>query len=389
MRFLVFLCALLFSTAFAQDVQIRVLIAQQNKLQLLLPFSHYVMGFDGTVLYQSSTPVQWNLELKSGRILINGEDSGRDTLHFQETTGNQSLLLNGTRYRGAMSIYIQNGNLTAVNTLNIEDYLRSVVPAEMPASWPLEALKAQTIIARTYAIERLNPKGLYDLCATQQCQVYKGQSSENPLVDAAISQTYKQIIAYNQRPAKTFFSSDNGGFTASSAEVWGSNLPYLVAQPDPFSVGPKSSWSIPVSWTELTRVARTYGFKGTASGFRVDRYSPSGRVTQVSLLTEEGTAFSLSGAEAGGIVRALGAYSTRVNIDSTDAGAIISGSGFGHGVGLSQYGAKNMAERGYSSDQILGFYYPGVSRGSYRVAGQSPEPETKKTLTAMLPLSWN
>lgn len=373
-----FLCVLLFGVAFAQDVQIRVLVAQQSKVQLVIPFSHHVMAFDGTVLYQSSTPVQWDLEVKGARIWINGQDSGRDVLHFQETTANQSLLLNGVRYRGAMSLYGQGNSLTVVNTLNIEDYLRSVVPAEMPPSWPLEALKAQTIIARTYAIERLNPKALYDVCATQQCQVYKGQSSESPLVDQAIAQTYKQIIAYNQRPAKTFFSSDNGGYTASSAEVWGSNLPYLVAQPDPFSVGPRSNWSLNISFGQLTSVARSYGFKGTAKGFRIDRYSGSGRVTQVSVLSDGG-AFSLSGAEAGGIIRALGGYSTRVSVSSTDSGVVISGSGFGHGVGLSQYGARGMAEKGYSSDEILGFYYPGVSRGGYMLASAGPDatPETK------------
>lgn len=293
-------------------------------------------------------------------LTLNGQDSGNNTLYLPPSDGSQITVGNST-YRGGLLLRVQQGGVQAINVVGVDDYVRGVVASEMPASWPSSALAAQAIIARTYVAARINPAQPYDTCATESCQVYGGISAEKPQTDAAVAATAGQVVAYGSKPASTYFSSDSGGFTASAQEVWGMNgLPYLPAQPDPFSAGgPKSTWTLSVPLSKVQNAAAGYGVRvGALKSVSVTKVSPSGRPQEITFVGASGSA-KLGGAEAGGFVRSLGAGSSRAALSGLDP-LTITGSGQGHGVGLSQYGALGLARKGYDHLHILGFYYPGT-----------------------------
>lgn len=299
------------------------------------------------------------------RLTLNGQDAGNVALYLPPAPGSVVEISSRT-YRGGVQLRVQDGGVQAINVLDVEDYLRSVVPAEMPTSWPAAALGAQAVIARTYVAARVNPAAPFDTCATERCQVYPGVRAETPSSDAAVASTRGQVVAYGGQPASTYFSSDSGGYTASSAEVWGQALPYLPAQSDPFSGGsPRARWRLEVGAAKVAEVAARYHVQvGALRGVAITRLSPSGRPLEITLSGAAGTG-RIDGANAGGFVRSLGAAGTRVTLDASALPAggplVVEGSGAGHGVGLSQYGALGLARQGYSHLHVLGFYYPGTS----------------------------
>ncbi|ACO45265.1 SpoIID/LytB domain-containing protein [Deinococcus deserti] len=293
-------------------------------------------------------------------LTLGGQDAGNTALYLPPAPGSV-VEINGRFYRGGVLLRAQDGGVQAINVVDVEDYLRGVVPAEMPSGWPVGALAAQAVIARTYVAARINPAAPYDTCATESCQVYRGMDAEKPGTDAAIAATASQVIAYGGKPASTYFSSDSGGFTASSAEVWGKEIPYLAAKADPFSTsGPRSRWRLEVPLSKVQTVASQFGVKvGDLRSVSVTRVSESGRPQEITLSGAAGVA-RISGAQAGGFVRALGAMSSRATLSGLSP-LIVEGSGAGHGVGLSQYGALELARQGYDYMHVLGFYYPGTT----------------------------
>ncbi|ANE44313.1 SpoIID/LytB domain-containing protein [Deinococcus puniceus] len=315
------------------------------------------------------------------RLTLNGQDSGNATLYLPPTPGSV-VEIGGKAYRGGVFLRTERGGVQAINVVNVEDYLRGVVASEMPSSWPAAALAAQAVIARTYVAARVNPALPYDTCATESCQVYTGLSSEKPATDAAIAATAGQVVAYAGKAASTYFSSDSGGFTASSAEVWGKDVPYLTAKADPFSAGgPRAQWRLEIPLSKVQDVAGRYRVRvGTLQAVTVTSVSASGRPQEISFTGASGVA-RISGADAGGFVRSLGAVSSRATLSGLNP-LIVEGAGAGHGVGLSQYGALGLARQGYDHLHVLGFYYPGTSLSA--LAGGAEE--TRPVLALVRPL---
>lgn len=297
-----------------------------------------------------------------GQLSLNGQDAGTLSLYLPPTAGS-TVEIAGKTYRGGVQLRIDRGEVQGINVVDVEDYLRGVVASEMPASWPSAALAAQAVIARTYVSARINPAAIYDTCATEACQVYGGVAAERPKTDQAIAATRAQVVAFRGRAASTYFSSDSGGYTASSGEVWGRDEPYLVAKADPFSVtsgSPRAKWRMDIPLGTVQAVVKQYAPKvGTVQAVSITKTSASGRPAEITLTGSGGTA-RIAGAVAGSFVRSLGAGSTRVSLSGLNP-LTIEGYGLGHGVGLSQYGALGLANQGYDHLHILGFYYPGTS----------------------------
>ncbi|WP_051363427.1 SpoIID/LytB domain-containing protein [Deinococcus murrayi] len=365
MRALTFLMALAACGA-AGALDVRVLVASGPQLTVRLP----PPPGPGLTVPLAAPPapaapsVPWTVGNRGGKLTLNGQDAGSEVLYVPPSEG--SLVeIAGKTYRGGVLLRAAEGGVQGINVVDVEDYLRGVVPAEMPASWPAAALAAQAVIARTYVSARINPALPYDTCATESCQVYRGVAAEKPGTDAAIAATAGQVLGYGGKPAQTYFSSDSGGHTASSEEVWGRGIPYLVAQPDPYSAdSPRARWRVEASAARVQDVAGRFGLKvGTVRSVGVTLTSESGRVLEVTVTGGAGSG-RLGGLRAGDFVRALGAYSTRVRLGgSVGPGQplVLEGSGAGHGVGLSQYGALGMARAGTDHRRILSFYYPGTT----------------------------
>ncbi|MHB8468371.1 MAG: SpoIID/LytB domain-containing protein [Gaiellaceae bacterium] len=159
-------------------------------------------------------------------------------------------------WRGQLFVDVVGGTLRVVDVVALESYLRGVVPAEMPSTWSAEALKAQAVAARSYALAARRIGAPFDLYADTRSQMYLGIARETPATDAAVASTAHQILTYGGKVADTVFSSTSGGQTASSLDVWGTFVPYLVSVPDPYDViSPFHDWG-PVPVTAQTFLQR-------------------------------------------------------------------------------------------------------------------------------------
>jgi len=278
------------------------------------------------------------------------------------------------RYRGNMEFRVEDGKLAAVNELNIEDYLRGVVPAEIPASWPAEALKAQAVAARNYALQRAEvTRGRsYNVTSDQYSQVYKGYDAESPATNRAVEETRGVVMLDRGNLVTAFFHASSGGYTENSEDVWKYPLPYIKSKTDPFDKNDRHyNWQVDYTAEQLAQQLQKagYNFKEvndieelarTASGKRVEKIAvegedPDGKPLRVEIFNADSVRLAL------GLKSALFTMQKDYDKDKNLTGVSISGSGWGHGLGMSQWGALGMAEQGYSYQDILKYYYIGIT----------------------------
>lgn len=183
-----------------------------------------------TLAANTAAAIRW----QDGAFLVGREKLRGEVLVIRPAAKAGELSLDGRRYRGALELRHRGGGLTAVNIVPVDGYLRSVVPEEMPVDWPAEAIKAQSVAARSFALAsrgRHASEG-YDLCTTTHCQLYTGTAAEKSASDAAIKATRGEVLTYGGKPIEALFHTDSGGMTENSEDVWGSHVPYLRAAKD-------------------------------------------------------------------------------------------------------------------------------------------------------------
>ncbi|HOP74067.1 MAG TPA: SpoIID/LytB domain-containing protein [Bacillota bacterium] len=369
------------------------LVAVIDGIEQAIPFegTQLIFTWDGQQILVNNVPVS------AGRIILK--------------PGTSLLGWNQRRYRGELIVTAINGKLQLVNRLLLEDYLRGVVPKEVPPAWPLAALKAQAIAARTYTAASFNRHGKdgFDLCAATHCQVYGGADGETPMTDEAVLETAGQVIVYNGKIISAAYHASSGGYTKDAAGVWGFSTPYLVSVPDWDQNSPYTAWNRALDWNQVQGlISRSYPKIGRAYRVVPEAYNSLGYCTKIKLLGDLGTVtvtaeqfrvlLGLPSANVQlGMVYGpepwihlwwvpgrnypeaiiLGNSATGMTVevlsppwDQPDAWAwlrdkepvqlVIKGAGYGHGVGLSQWGAKGMADAGFNERQILEYYYKGV-----------------------------
>ena len=312
----------------------------------------------------ASYEIRW----QNGAFLVGREKLRGEILIIRPSDKSDGgLALDGRRYRGALELRHRGAGLTAVNIVPVDDYLLSVVPEEMPTDWPAEALKAQSVAARSFALKsrgRHAAEG-YDLCTTTHCQLYKGIASEKTVSTAAVRATRGEVLTYGGQPIEALFHTDSGGMTESSEDVWGSHVPYLRAVRDtPLGTMP---WTKTMSKADLEQKLAA---KGHAIGrLRAIELSPlavgraakdrtaSGRVKAMIVTGTKGSV-TLSGTAWRSL---LGLKSALFDAKLTKDTVTFTGFGAGHGLGISQWGAERLAETGKSYADILHHYYTGVT----------------------------
>ena len=327
------------------------------------------------------------------------------------------ISLGTVKYRGSLGIKrIAAGSINVYNELPFEQYLYGVVPSEMPSSWNMEALKAQAVAARNYAILSIGKHTAdgFDVCNGQHCQVYGGYSNEKATTNQAVEETKGKLVVYNEQPITTYFHSSSGGRTENSENIWSAALPYLTAVDDKYSLGsPYDNWTKTYTPSDL-RAKLVSG--GIDVGDIVDlvplEYSANGRVTvlevkgtkkteklvkekirsvlgssdiksiwykvttDADIYMKDRTANDPTAGRAGTLyvrsasgVQKMPTSSNKFYIKNQDtvissslvpSSYIFNGKGWGHGIGMSQYGAKGMAEAGFNYIQILEYYYTGA-----------------------------
>ena len=271
------------------------------------------------------------------------------------------MTIGNNKYYGDIYIKQVDSKLQIVNFVDIEKYLLGVVPYEMPSSFPLEALKAQTVIARSYAQTNINRKKKdFDLYDDTRSQVYAGiPKSRLSNVEKAIKETKGEVITYNGRVIDALFHSYSGGYTASAKEVYGNDIEYLKPIEDIYSKGVPMSV---LTWTYLipkSQLEKEIGF------IPVDydiEYTESNRVKYIILYNEDRSLEKkYTGAEFRRKYSTSKIKSTAYNINIENGDIKVVGSGYGHGVGFSQWSSKTMAEdEKMSYKDIINFFYTGV-----------------------------
>jgi stage II sporulation protein D len=321
------------------------------------------------------------------------------------------LTVNGKKYRGSLNI---DATGKVINNLDMENYLKGVVPEEMPAYWLPEALKAQAIVARSYA---LHAKTLQNNTTSQ---VYGGYTSEDSRSSAAIDATNGIVVKYNGNPVQTFFFSTSGGKTANVSDVWNSNqasFPYLVTVDSPDEESPYNTWTEHLS---SRKILSNFGYGPNTVLYDIQLHKPGqhGEVRGATLVTSEGTksfgvtsplnelqirkyfktdsnylksnwfditeqkTYKVQGVSAitsqfgvSGQLVQLAASTSAINSSTVNiqtASGVISkasdpatinanGKGYGHRIGMSQYGAQAMAKKGVSGVNIVKHYFPGTT----------------------------
>jgi stage II sporulation protein D len=208
----------------------------------------------------------------------------------------QPIMVAGTAYPGRLTVSSDKKVVQVVDRLALETYLKGVVPAEMPSSWPPEALKAQAIAARSYALANLTKGRAFDLYGDTRDQVYGGTKVANAATDAAVDATKGQVVLYNGKVADTLFFSTSGGRTASAAESLGVAVPYLVPVADPYdTASPYHDWG-PMLLDAATVAKRLKLASPIADIQRVT--GPSGRVTSLTFISEDESQVTVTGNQA-------------------------------------------------------------------------------------------
>jgi stage II sporulation protein D len=257
--------------------------------------------------------------------------------------------------------------MTVINELPLEEYLYGVIKMEVDPRWPSETLKAQAVAARTlalYSLNRFAAEG-YDVRATTDSQVYGGIQAEDPRATTAVEETRGLVITYRGTPILSVYHSDSGGHTESSEYVWGGSYAYLRGVADPYAAAtPGREWisriEAPVLEERLRRAGKSVS---GITAIEATAFSPSGRVLSVVLRTTRGRV-DLKATE---IRAALGPEALRSTLFTVHLlpGEVpvveFVGRGSGHGVGMSQWGARGQGLQGRTFQEILRYYYTDVT----------------------------
>jgi stage II sporulation protein D len=280
----------------------------------------------------------------------------------------------GRYYRGRVLVVPTSSGLTAVNYVDLEEYLYSVVGSEMPVNWHLEALKAQAVAARTYALYQRQTSGntVFDVGNTTRWQAYGGAEKEASSTIAAVQATRGQVLTYNGQVINAVYHSSSGGHTENSEDVWVSPLPYLRGVPDFDQAAPVFQWTETFTAEQMRQ--RITGI-GNILRFELVQASPNQRLRRVRVVGDSGSK-ELTGDQ---MRQALNLRSTLFTVQpqfeqvASAQGAAappsfqVTGRGFGHGIGMSQYGAFGMASQGFSYRDIVAHYYRGAILSRIRV----------------------
>ncbi len=268
------------------------------------------------------------------------------------------LLVMGSRYTGNIDVWKGDSGLYLINELPIEDYVKDVVAVEVGSNWDMEALKAQAVISRTYAVyqRKMNGNSIYHIASSVLHQVYKGNNPD-VRVAYAVTETSGEILTFDNRPIEAFYHSTCGGKTENPEDVFGKSYPYLKSVESNCEISPYSVWEKRIKLVEIEKALNLSGIKGIS----IKSYTSTNRVKQLDIIAN--SVITTTTINATDIRKALGwsiLPSTNFNITLNGDSIIFKGRGYGHGVGLCQWGALQMAREGKNYKEILSFFYPGT-----------------------------
>jgi len=306
-----------------------------------------------------------NISLKptNSGVLMDGEELNIYGVNIK-TDATSDIIINRRRFRGEMDIIrTEEMRLLVINHLDIEDYIAGVLYHEVSHWWPLEALKAQAIASRSFAVYKSleSKKQDFDLSSDIYSQVYGGKTSEKYRTNRAVSQTEGKILAYRDKLLPAYFHATCGGHTENASLLWKTDLAPLKGRPCRYCErSPHYTWQKEISVESLEGILNKSGYKIRGiKAIKTSSKDASGRAKEIHIIDSLGVEKIPSNkfrlAAGPNLIK-----STRFKVEIKDGKAIFNGRGWGHGVGMCQWGAYSMARRGLKAEDILRFYYPGA-----------------------------
>ena len=389
-----------------------------------------ILDHAGVVIDQSTTGATVSVRADNGRLRV-GQTGVHTGPLAVRPRGEASRVIGATRpYRGFIEIRVSDdGTLMVINEVGLEDYLLGVIAREMPSSWPIEALKAQAVAARTYGVRQMlaaaRNNAPYAVLATTASQVYGGYEAETANTTAAVNETRGMVLYHAGSPISAVYHSSSGGHTENSEVVWVEERPYLRGVPDFDQMSPRYTWEKAMSHAEITlRVTARHdighilalnpaGTRGVSGRYSHLQFvgtegeatvrSEDARVilglrstlfeanvvedvdTNITSTMVKGQGAVVAGVRDGSLVTttrpvgrhySVGPEGVLYRMDSyavvhrarLPGGVEFAGQGWGHGVGMSQWGAYQLARDGKTWTEILAHYYQGASLQQYPAA---------------------
>lgn len=339
---------------------------KENSL-VLIPDGDYEIYIGKKLKGELSSGVQYKAGIYDGkRVVIAKQKIYDDVIFLQGKTGVETLSINGKKYRENFFIVVKNNKFMVINEIDLEKYLYGVIGREIGSSWANESIKAQSVVARTYALNsfgKQHHKDGFDLCDKTHCQVYDGIEAEKPNITTAVDDTRSEVIVYNNKIASVFYHSCCGGHTESITNVWNVNadtIKYLSGRSCNFCKdAPIYKWDVFLKYEAITEACKKKKYSvGDISKIKVRRFTKAGRIRELTLFWENGS-FVLKGDEFRRLFLDKIKSTNFEIIEKTD-GISLKGKGSGHGVGLCQYGAKGLADKGNSYREIISYYFSGT-----------------------------
>lgn len=346
-----------------KTIDIRILIKSTKDKIVLTPYGNsYVVEEKTNEKYFLIENSNYEIIPFSDDMIVINDEKLRSPIFIETANPHSYLIIDGIKFSGKFKLYNENSTLNLVEYVDLERYLWGVLSPEMGPTWPFEALKAQAVAARTYAVFHINRLSEYDLTSTTKHQIYTGFEKVSPQIISAVSETRGKVLTYKNKIFPAYYHANSGGHTTNPSAVW--NLEKIL--PLKGVKDPYAKYSKNYNWTTFITVNDIIGFLNRNAYFvskikdlKIYSKDKTGRTVKFLISTDKGPIKI----EAKAFREFIGSYEMKstliTKIEKKNNGFKIYGRGWGHGVGLCQDGARKMAELGFNYKKILEFYYPG------------------------------
>ncbi|MDD5495816.1 MAG: SpoIID/LytB domain-containing protein [Candidatus Omnitrophica bacterium] len=360
-----FMAPLSFSQDSAPERLVRVCIIDGKEdiyLKLNGPYKIYPVNSDRVLI--SGKRLRGEIRATKEGLSIRKRDIKQPAIKITALT-DAGIYLDGRRFRGEVDI-VRKGDLKlmAINRIPIEDYLYGVLYHEVSHRWPMEVLKAQAIAARTFALyqARENRNQEYDLRSDIYSQVYGGRTSEKWATTRAVNLTKDKVLAYKGELLPAYYHATCAGYTEDAANLWKVDLPPLKGGAcDYCRHSPHYRWTKEIQLWKLADILNENGYKiGKIESVGIISKNRSGRVEKLEVKDASGVSLILTGKDFRQMLGPNEIRSTKFDVLVKWGQLVVDGLGWGHGVGMCQWGAYGMAKKGKSAEEILKYYYPGA-----------------------------
>lgn len=360
---LVISCSLLVTDGYAQQPKyIRVAIIQDvESLRLKIHgFYEVIDSLSKEILCRGKNLNTTATAYKGGVLL--GDIKSKTNKLFIKSLDPDAVIIDGRRFRGNIELIKKdNLHLLVINDINLEDYIKGVLYHESSHYWPQEALKAQAVASRTYAVYQMGENKLkdYDVSSDIYSQVYGGKTSERYRSNKAVDATGGIILAYKGKVFPTYFHATCGGHTEDASKLWNINIIPLKGVVCSFCKdSPHFSWHTVLSLNEIEKKLKESNFKiNQIKDIQILGRNSSGRITDLKIISPK-EEIKVSAKDFRNIIGPNIIRSANFTLEIAGRDAVLEGVGWGHGVGLCQWGAYFMAKQGYKYKEILKYYYP-------------------------------